>query len=162
MGDAIPFLVGDRVAARWQGGAVYPGRIAGVRAGGERFDIDFDDGDHEEGVPAASIVRILPNAAEPDWGRAERIERAQDASGADIAVGDAVLARFQRGGVAYPGRVEAIGEIDGRVRFTLRRARGHWHSGWHGHGHGHVDATLPVPRHGELQVESRLGATGRD
>ena len=119
MDDAIPFHIGDRVEARWQGGAYYPGRIAAVRGEGVRFDIDFDDGDHEDSVPVASIVRLPANGAKADWERAERIDRAQDATGAEIAVGDAVLARFERGMFAYPGRVEAIGEIDGCVGFTV-------------------------------------------
>ena len=47
--------VGARVAARWKGGLVYyPGRVVSDHGDGS-YDIDYDDGDTEDNVPAALI-----------------------------------------------------------------------------------------------------------
>ena len=47
--------VGARIAARWKGGLVYyPGRVVSDHGDGS-YDIDYDDGDTEDNVPAALI-----------------------------------------------------------------------------------------------------------
>jgi len=47
--------VGQRIEARWDGREqYYPGKIAMARSGGT-FDVDYDDGDFEERVPARFI-----------------------------------------------------------------------------------------------------------
>ena len=47
--------VGAKIAARWKGGLVYyPGRVVSDHGDGS-YDIDYDDGDTEDNVPAALI-----------------------------------------------------------------------------------------------------------
>jgi hypothetical protein len=72
---ARPFVVGDKVEARYKGKGTrwYPGKIAAVRRTGGMvvFDIAYDDGDSEQGATAANIrhtapLEITPIAAERD------------------------------------------------------------------------------------------------
>lgn len=52
---AAAFKAGDLIEAHWKGGQVWwKGKIAAVNADGT-YNINFDDGDKESNVPAASV-----------------------------------------------------------------------------------------------------------
>ena len=52
------FAVGATIEARWQDGLWYPGRVSG--AGSDGYEIAFDDGHTEAGVPAAHVRSAAP------------------------------------------------------------------------------------------------------
>jgi len=73
--DNASLQVGSRIIAQWQRshGTEYPGKIIAVHSDGT-YDIQYDDGDHDEGVPTnriSSIRKIKQQQHEP---RARRIE----------------------------------------------------------------------------------------
>jgi hypothetical protein len=62
-------IVNAHVQAQWTDGSWYPGTI--VRVHGGRYDIDFDDGDHSDDLPASKVR--LEGAAAPDESRNKAI-----------------------------------------------------------------------------------------
>ena len=56
----------------------YPAKIAAVK--GETYDIDYDDGEQETGVPAAAVRKAGAEAADDD---AETVEEATETAEAD-------------------------------------------------------------------------------
>ncbi|KAJ1453684.1 hypothetical protein M885DRAFT_273210 [Pelagophyceae sp. CCMP2097] len=85
--------VGNKVEASYRGqGKFYPGVIS-ADGGDGTFDVDYNDGEKEAGVSRDLIRRVgaTPTAAN------------------DLAVGDAVEARYRGKGKYYPGRIGAVG-----------------------------------------------------
>ena len=57
LGAPPPLEVGFKVECRFEGGAeFYPGTIAAVNREDGTFNVDYDDGDKEEGVGASMIT----------------------------------------------------------------------------------------------------------
>ena len=58
-----PFVIGDRIEARWAGRATwYPGVIEAID--GDRYGILYDDSETESGV-AEALIRLEPTSAAP-------------------------------------------------------------------------------------------------
>ena len=55
--------MGATIEARWQDGLWYPGRVSG--AGSDGYEIAFDDGHTEAGVPAAHVRSAAPARPAP-------------------------------------------------------------------------------------------------
>lgn len=65
--------VGTRIVSQWQrpGGTEYPGKIVAVNADGT-YDVQYDDGDHDERVPTSRISSI--NKTKHHEQRARRLD----------------------------------------------------------------------------------------
>ncbi|GBG28986.1 Cytidine deaminase [Hondaea fermentalgiana] len=101
---------GDRVEARYKGGAKwYKGKITRVNADGS-YNIDYDDGDQERRV-ASSKVRKLGGGAgrggSPRRGGRDEFDTEDDAGGV-LREGDRVEARYKGGSKYYKGKISRI------------------------------------------------------
>ena len=97
---------GDRVEANYRGrGRYYKGRVRRVNRDGT-FDIDYDDGEKERGVPT-DMVRTANEA-----GNADRGARSRESS-QRLLKGDTVEARYRgRGTKFYKGRIVRVNSDD--------------------------------------------------
>ena len=85
------FREGSKIEADYRGkGKYYPGRITRVRLNGT-FDIDYDDGEKEVGVPR-TLMRSVAGVNRSPQREGSRVEE-----GADFVDGASVEARFRGG-----------------------------------------------------------------
>ena len=85
---------GDKIEARYRGGQRYfPGKIGFVNRDGT-FDIDYDDGEKEGGVPA-DYVRSLGGGSGGGGG----------GGGSGFREGEKVEARYRGKARFYPGKI---------------------------------------------------------
>ena len=97
---------GDKVEANYRGrGRYYKGRVRRVNRDGT-YDIDYDDGEKERGVPT-DMVRATNEAGKPDRG-------AHSGGGSSrLLKGDTVEARYRgRGTKFYKGRIVRVNSDD--------------------------------------------------
>jgi len=95
---------GDKVEARFRGGAKwFPGRIKRVNRNGS-YNIRYEDGDTEEGVDASMIRR-------PGGDKDDGLKKKGDSDKLKLDVfkeGDKIEARFRRGTKWFPGRIQRV------------------------------------------------------
>ena len=102
------FEQGQRIEARFGGGGEwYPGVVV-VVAANHTYDLRYDDGDIERGVPA-SLVRVARETDEEDSDATNSPPPSSKKKGKKRwKKGDVVEARYGGGGEWYPGRVTKV------------------------------------------------------
>ncbi|CAN0497871.1 unnamed protein product, partial [Discosporangium mesarthrocarpum] len=94
---AMELVEGDKVEANYRGkGRFYKGRVGRVNLDGS-YNIDYDDGEKERGVPA-DMVRGLSSGGRDDGGR----------GGSRLREGDKVEARYRGRGKYYKGKISRV------------------------------------------------------
>ena len=119
--DVAALRVGDRVQANFGGaGTFYSGTITQIGddgSGNIDYDVQYDDGEFEEGVPGIDIRRETPQITNTDGseivaGAQATSERDVNAAKKAFAEGDRVEANFGAAGTFYPGVVTQVGVDD--------------------------------------------------
>ena len=111
--DGKLLAVGDRVEVRYKGKGTrfFPGKVGAITHapdGSATFSIAYDDGDKEEGALSRD-VRHLPTPVDAGAQRRGSATAGPiDSTGAVLAVGDRVIARFRGRGAPGPATVIAI------------------------------------------------------
>ena len=104
----VSALEGSVVQANYRGkGKYYPGRIAKA-LGDDKFDIDYDDGEHESAVPRDRLR--FQSEPIPSKAASPRVEPTPlSARGAPLfSAGDKVEGNYRGKGRWYPGSIEAV------------------------------------------------------
>ena len=103
-GDDEGYKMGDKVEARYKGGAKWhSGRIANVNRDGT-YDVRYDDGDEERRVESR-MIRKLGGGRDPFASSGRAMDSDADES---YRMGDKVEARFKGGTKWHPGRIANV------------------------------------------------------
>ena len=106
--DAGGFSRGDKVEARYRGGAkFYPGKIVRDNRDGT-FDIDYDDGEKEKDVKERLIKKLKGGGGgmkHSPRGGADSETGTDGTDGGSLSRGDKVEARYRGGAKFYPGKI---------------------------------------------------------
>ncbi|CAM9167814.1 unnamed protein product, partial [Phaeothamnion confervicola] len=112
-GSALKWEVGHRVEADYKGRKRwYPGTVMRVRAGGTRFDIDYDDGEKEAGVTADRLRRPPRHGDDRRDGGGIGGGGGDGGGGGKLQVDDRIEANYRGEGRFYSGRVTRV-RLDG-------------------------------------------------
>ena len=102
-GASSSFAVGDRVEADYGGeGSFFPGKITAVASDGT-YSVGYDDGDAEDGIPAALIRRLADGDGDSGVFDADSMSTSQG-----FKVGDRVEANYAGEGDFFPGTISKV------------------------------------------------------